>query len=132
FNFGTAEAERWLTAEHDGHKAQWETLRTGKWPDSPPGRKIAALAERLGPENAVRIRRYWELKAWLVAEAEETMLEEAGGDAVFDPEQVRAALAELDGLKRALGGSTFTAMKALLPFSSNYEREVTELRQRLQ
>jgi RsiW-degrading membrane proteinase PrsW (M82 family) len=131
FNFGAAEAERWLTAEHEGHKAQWETLRAGKWPNSPAGRKIAALAKRLAPESATRIRRYWELKAWLVAEAEETMLEEAAGDAAFDPEQIRATLAELDGLQRALGRSSFTAMSALLPFSRNDEWELSELRQRL-
>ena len=51
----------------------------------PPGAKIAALAGRLDPEAAKRIRRYWELQAWLVAEAEETMIEEAEGDAEFDP-----------------------------------------------
>src|SRR3954453_14065124 len=29
FNFGTSEAQRWLAAEHDGHKAQLATLRAG-------------------------------------------------------------------------------------------------------
>jgi hypothetical protein len=131
FNFGTSEAQQWLAAEHDGHKAQADTLRAGGWPDSPAGRKIAALAERLGPEAATRIRRYWELQAWLVAEAEETLIEEADGDAVFDPAQIRAAFAELDGLRRALGRSTFTALSALLPFSRNDLWEVAELKQRI-
>ena len=69
--------------------------------------------------------------AWLVAEAEETMIEEAEGDATFEKEQVRAALAELAGLKQALGRSTFTAVNALLPFSRNDLWEVSELKQRL-
>ena len=43
----------------------------------------------------------------------------------------RAAFAELDGLKRALGRSTFTALQSLLPFSRNDQWEVAELRQRL-
>src|SRR5881275_869029 len=60
-NLGTAEAQRWLAAECAEHKAQLETLRAGRWPDGPAGRKIAALAERLDPESAKRIRRYWEL-----------------------------------------------------------------------
>ena len=131
FNFGTTEAERWLAGEHDGHQLQYESLKAGRWPDVPAAPKISALAERLGPETATRIRRYWELMAWLVAEAEETLMEEAEGDAVFDPGQIHAAFAELDGLKRALGRSTFTALNALLPFSRNDLWEVSELKQRI-
>jgi RsiW-degrading membrane proteinase PrsW (M82 family) len=130
-NFGTAEAQRWLAAECAEHKAQVDTLRAGRWPDGPAGRKIAALAERLDPDAVKRIRRYWELQAWLVAEAEETMMEEAAGDAEFDAAAVRAAFAELDGLRRAIGRSTFAAMQALLPFSRNDYWEVSELRQRV-
>ena len=131
FQFGTAEAEKWLTVELAEHKKQLEVLRSGEWPDSLSGRKIAALASRLDPEATRRVRRYWELQAWLVAEAEETMMEEAEGDVSIDPEQIRAAFAELAGLKRALGRSTFTALKAMLPFSRNDQWEVSELRQRI-
>lgn len=131
FNFGTAEAESWLKAECAAHHVQLEALRSGRWPDGPAGGKIAALAERLGPETAKRIRRYWELQAWLVVQAEEVMMEEAEGDATFEQEQIRAALAEQAGLRHALGRSTYTAMKALLPFSRNDDWEVSELRQRL-
>lgn len=131
FHFGTAEAAGWLASEHAEHRAQLNALRAGQWPDSASGRKIAALAERLGPQATVRIRRYWELQAWLVAEAEETLIEEGAGDAAFDAGEVRAALAELDGLKRVLGRSTFAALSALLPFSRNDYWEVSELRQRL-
>jgi hypothetical protein len=77
------------------------------------------------------MRRYWELQAWLIAEAEETMLEEEAGDAEFDESEIRSALAELAGLKRALGKSSFAAMNALLPFSRNDYWELSELRQRL-
>ena len=131
FHFGTREAERWLVAEMEEHRAALEALRAGRWPDGPAGGKIAALASRLDTEGAKRVRRYWELQAWLVAEAEETMMEEATGDAKFDAGQVRAAIAELDGLKRALGRSTFAALQALLPFSRNDQWEVAELRQRV-
>jgi RsiW-degrading membrane proteinase PrsW (M82 family) len=130
-NFGTAEAQRWLAGECAEHKAQVEALRAERWPDGPAGKKIAALAERLDPEAVKRVRRYWELQAWLVAEAEETMMEEAAGDAEFDAAAVRAAFAELDGLKQALGRSTFAAVQALLPFSRNDLWEVSELKQRL-
>jgi len=131
FHFGTAEAERWLAAESAEHQAQLDALRAGHWPDSPSGRKLSALAERLGPEGAKRVRRYWELQAWLVLEAEQSLMEEAAGDATIDAAHVRSALAEQDGLRRALGKSTFAAVKALLPFSRNDYWEVGELRQRI-
>jgi hypothetical protein len=130
-NLGTAEAQRWLAAECADHKAQLEVLRAGRWPEGPAGQRIAAIADRLDPEGQKRVRRYWELLAWLVAEAEETLIEEAAGGAQFDAAQVCAAFAELDGLKRALGRSTFAAIEALLPFSRNDQWEVSELRQRL-
>ena len=131
FHFGTAEAQKWLAAECAQHKAQFEALRDGKWPDGPSARKIAALSERLDTETVKRVKRYWELQAWLVVQAEETLMEEASGDAEFDAEAVRSAFAELAGLKRALGKSTFAAVNALLPFSRNDYWEVGELRQRL-
>jgi RsiW-degrading membrane proteinase PrsW (M82 family) len=131
FHFGTVEAERWLAAEAAQHQAQLDALRAGNWPDNPNGRKISALADRLGAEGAKRVRRYWELQAWLVLEAEQALMEEAAGDATIDKAQVRSALAEQDGLKRALGKSTFSALKALLPFSRNDYWEVAELRQRI-
>jgi hypothetical protein len=59
------------------------------------------------------------------------MMEEAAGDVSLDKEQLRAAFAELAGLRRAIGKSTFTALKAMLPFSRNDYWEVSELRQRL-
>jgi RsiW-degrading membrane proteinase PrsW (M82 family) len=131
FYFGTHEAQRWLVAESAEHRAALEALRAGRWPDGAAGRKIAALAGRLDGEAAKRVRRYWELQTWLVAEAEEVMIEEAAGDANFNPAEIRAAFAELDGLKRALGRSTHAALQALLPFSRNDQWEVAELRQRL-
>jgi len=131
FSFGTDEARKWLATEYAEHQMQLEVLRAGRWPESPSGRKIAALAERVDGDTAGRLRRYWELQAYLVVEAEETMIEEASGDARFDQSQVRAAFAELAGLRKAIGLSTFTAFKPLLPFTSNDEWEVAELRQRL-
>jgi protease PrsW len=130
-NFGTAEAERWLKAECAAHHLQLDALRAGNWPDGPAGQRIAALATRLDPESVKRIRRYWEVLAWLVTEAEGTMLEEAQGHHAVHADKVRAAFLELSGLQRALGKSTFTAMKALLPFSRNDYWELSELKQRI-
>jgi protease PrsW len=130
-NLGTAEARRWLASECAEHRAQVKALRAGLWPNGPAGDRIAALAARLDAQSVARIRRYWELQAWLVAEAEETLMEEAEGDAQFDPAQIGAALTEIAELKRALGRSTLTAVRSLLPFSKNDHWEVAELKQRL-
>jgi hypothetical protein len=131
FHFGTHEAAGWLAADAAEHRAALEALRAGRWPDGPAGQKISALAGRVDAEAAKRIRRYWELQAWLAAEAEEAMMEEVAGDADFSRSEVRAAFAEIEGLKRALGRSIFAALQALLPFSRNDQWEVAELRQRL-
>ncbi len=131
FIFGTSEAQRRLEAERDGHQSQLDALSAGKWPDSAAGRKVAALAWRLGPKAAENIRRYWELRAWLVVQAEQAMLDEAAGDVVIDKEKVAAVFAELPRLRSAIGKSGFTALKPFLPFSRNDDWEVSELRQRL-
>lgn len=131
FNFGTSEAQSWLIAERAEHQAQLNALRAGGWPDSASGRKVAALAERLGPVPAKRIHRYWELYSWLAVEAEETLLEEAAGDADVKAKDVRAAFEELSRLRLALGPTAFAALKPLLPFSRNDDWEIGELRQRV-
>ena len=131
FQFGTAEASGWLESERQQHQAQLDALRAGRWPEGPAGKRIAALAARLDEGNATRVRRYWEVQAWLVAQAEETLLEEAEGDAEFDRGAVEAAFRELESLQGALGRSTFAALKPLLPFSRNDQWEMSELRQRL-
>jgi RsiW-degrading membrane proteinase PrsW (M82 family) len=132
FNFGTTEAQNWLAADRAAHQAQLAALRAGGWPDSPHGRRVAGLAERLGPVPSKRIHRYWELYAWLAVEAEETMLEEAAGDAEFNAKDIRAAFEELARLKLSLGPTAFAALKPLLPFSRNDEWEINELRQRVE
>ncbi len=131
FNFGAAEAQRWLTADCAAHHIQLDELRAGKWPDTTAGRKIAALAQRTDPETVKRIRRYWEVQCWLVVEAEEVMMKEASGEVRLRREEILAAIAELAGLRQALGKSTFVALNALLPFSRNDYWEVSELKERL-
>ena len=131
FQFGTTEAEKWLKEEYGEHKAQLAVLQAGNFPNNRCGKKIAALANRLKPEAGERVRRYFEVQTWLVAEAEETLIEEEEGDAVFDRNKIVDAFAELDALKRAMGASTFAQLNRLLPFSRNDYWEVSELRQRV-
>ena len=77
------------------------------------------------------MRDYYRTLAWLVVEAEEAMIEESGGDAVFDQAKVAAAFDTLDRLRASLGKTSFQTLSDLLPFSRNDLWEVSELRQRL-
>ena len=68
FNFGTAEAQRWLAAEYAEHRAQLAALArraagpTARRPQDRRARRAARIREK-----AKRVRRYWELQAWLVS-----------------------------------------------------------------
>jgi hypothetical protein len=131
FNFGTAEARRWLEKEKAAHNGDLAALRSGGWPDTPSGRAVAGLAERLGHDKSQRIHRYWEVLAYLVVEAEETMMEEAAGDVEFDRLKVEAAFAEADSIRRSLGKTSYSALQRVLPLSRNDYWEIAELRQRV-
>jgi RsiW-degrading membrane proteinase PrsW (M82 family) len=131
FQFGTAEAQQWLESERKQHKAELDSLRAGQWPEGSAAARVAALARRAGGTTGQQIRRYWELQAFLVVEAEEALLEEAGGDATFDRARIQDAFDELQVLQRALGRSTFAELQRVLPFSRNDHWEVSELKQRV-
>ena len=131
FQFGTSEAQQWLEAEYKAHKAQLEALKAGGWPEGPAASRVVALAGRLGPTAESHVRRYWEVLAGLVIEAEETLLEEAGGDVKFDKEKIRGAFGELHALQTALGRTTFAELRRLLPFSRNDYWELSELEERI-
>ncbi len=131
FHFGTAEAQKWLVAEFAEHRRQYEALKSGAWPDSPSGRSVAKLANRFDQATATRIRRFWEIQAWLVLQAEEALLEEAAGDVELDPDAIRRALGEREMIQGELGRARFRELKALLPFSRNDYWELSELRERI-
>jgi RsiW-degrading membrane proteinase PrsW (M82 family) len=129
--FGTAEAQNWLAADSTQHRAELEALQSGNWPGGRSGRRIAEFAARLAPGDRDRIRRYWEIQAWLVVQAEQAMLDEASGDVLLERESIASGFAELPAIEAALGRSTMSALKPLLPFSRNDQWEVRELRQRI-
>ena len=78
-----------------------------------------------------QVRGYWRAQAWLVSEAERVMIAEAAGDVTLDRAKVAAQFAELRAARRALGRSSFAALRRMLPFSRNDYWEVSELRQRI-
>ena len=119
FRFGAAEAQHWLAAEAPSTARNSMALRAGRL----AGRARAAERSRRSPSGSTPKPRSACAaigscrRGWCRGRRDDD--EEAAGDATIDKPQVRAAFAELDGLKRALGRSTFAALKALLPFSRN-------------
>ncbi|WP_223176480.1 PrsW family glutamic-type intramembrane protease [Sphingomonas lutea] len=131
FTFGTAEAHSWLEKEKKQHQTEYQALHDGGWPPSSAGQRVATFARSLQPPFDAQVRRYWEVLAWLVVQAEETLLEEAAGDAAFDRAAIDAAFAELAALQASLGDDIFGAVKRMLPFSRNDYWELRELKQRI-
>ncbi|MEO6432936.1 MAG: PrsW family glutamic-type intramembrane protease [Sphingomicrobium sp.] len=130
-NFGTSEAQAWLGGEVERHRAELAAFDSGGWPEGKATARVVALAERIGPAKAQHIRDYWRTQAYLVVEAEESLIEESEGDVKLDSGKVRSAFADLDRLRRELGKSTASELSRLLPFSRNDQWEVNELRQRI-
>ena len=124
FHFGANEAQQWLTEDSAAHREALGQYRAGAFPDDESGRRIAALATRLGDRAGTRIRDYVTAEMALVVAAEEKLL---GTAPAID--QLRALFTERDALKHELGRTTLAALDPLLPFSRNDRWEVAELRE---
>lgn len=131
FRFGAKEAEGWLAAEREQHRSALEILDSGRFPDDASGRRISALAARCNSKTAELIREYCRVQTWLVLTAEETLMQQAAKTDERVRVEAGAAFERLAQLRRALGRSTFAALKPLLPFSRNDYWEVSELKERL-
>jgi RsiW-degrading membrane proteinase PrsW (M82 family) len=129
FHFGTAEAQAWVEADRSQHAQELALLEAGQWPDN--AERVLRIAERQGARGAELVKRYWLAKAFLVVEAESTLLEEATGDVSFDPNRIAEAFAELVLVRHALGRTVIAQLDRLLPFSRNDDWEIRELRQRI-
>ncbi len=129
FRFGAREAQRWLAADLETHRALLQELSAGSFPDDHAGRRIAALAARSGGETAAHIHEYSQLLGRLVLTAEETLLEQSAAADRVDIE-LGASFDRLAELKRKIGRSTMAALTELLPFSMNDYWELSELRER--
>ena len=121
FQFGTAEAQAWLAEESSAHRDALAVVRGGAFPADESGRRIAALAERLGA-NGGRIRDYLSTELALVVAAEEKLL----GKTIATAE-VGALFEQRDQLRNAIGRTTLAALDPLLPLSRNDRWEVAEL-----
>ena len=130
FRFGTGEAERQLAVDSEAHRALFQSLSSGRFPDDPAGRRLAALAARSDAQTASRIHEYSQLLTRLVLVAENTLLEQSTAGDRIDVD-LESDFARLGELKRKLGRTTMVALTELLPFSMNDYWELSELRERL-
>ena len=126
FRFGTREAEEFLVAEEQEHRALLDTLHTGKFPDDPGWRRIADMAERAGPEGGTKIRDYVTLLTELVLIEEESLIEESHTGHRLDS-GIAAKFDRLAQVTGELGRTTVSALTSLLPFSRNDYWELWEL-----
>jgi RsiW-degrading membrane proteinase PrsW (M82 family) len=130
FKFGAQEAQKWLSQDRTAHEAQLAVWRSGGLPDDESGRRIGALIDRSDAVTGQAIRGYCEQMTALVLEAEIALHEQAG-----DSDRVRIdareAFRSVEELRKAMGRSTYSALKPLLSFSKNDYWELSELRERL-
>ncbi len=124
FFFGASEAQKWLAEDSAAHRDALGQLRAGTFPDDASGRRIAALAARLGGQAKEHVLALVTAEMALVVAAEEKLL---GNAPAID--QLSTLFAERDALKHQLGRTTLAALDPLLPFSRNDRWEVAELRE---
>ncbi len=127
--FGEGEAQGWLAEETAAHEAALAAWRSGGFPNDESGKRIEALAKRVGGAEAERIHAYCALKTELVLAAERELQDQ---DRDVEPEdrfRLRRQFAELESLRKAMGRTGFAALRPLLPFSRNDEWELAELRE---
>ena len=126
FRFGTREAEKFLVAEEEEHRALVETLHAGRFPDDPGWRRIAEMADRAGADGSVKIRDYVTLLSELILMEEESLVTESHTGHRADT-GIAAKFDRLAQVTDELGRTTVSALTSLLPFSRNDYWELWEL-----
>jgi RsiW-degrading membrane proteinase PrsW (M82 family) len=130
-SFGEKEARAWLAEDSAGHQQRLATLRAGGFPDDASGQHIAALAVRVGPGEAARIRDYCIARTELVLIAEEELGERDRKLDAAERERIHALIERIGALEHEIGRSGMAALRPLLPFTRNDAWEVKELRELL-
>jgi RsiW-degrading membrane proteinase PrsW (M82 family) len=127
--FGENETQQWLIEESESHRQWLAEWRAGGFPSDASGQKLAALAARSNPAEAALIRDYCMLKTELVLNAEEELLDRDRKLEEGEEDRLRTDFVRLEQIRLALGRTGFAALRRLLPFSSNDEWELAELKE---
>lgn len=122
---------QWLTTDKAAHAEMLASLRAGRFAETPRGRAVAAIADRLGEKTASDARAYVELKTELILRAEELILAAQSGAPMQPGPEDRAKFAELEALRLRLGPAVRSALNAALGFTRNDLWELSRLRARV-
>lgn len=120
-------AHKWLLTDYESHQHMLDDIRQGKLVDSPAGRFVLALAEQFPKGVGEDMFRYIQVHTWLVAKAEEDLIDAEEGRAEDLGEEVRSKLRELHTLERLIGPAALMAMAPHLHFTRNDLWEIHEL-----
>jgi RsiW-degrading membrane proteinase PrsW (M82 family) len=127
FAVGERYAHRWLTNEETAHETLLADIDSGAFAESPGGRAIQRLADRLGPALAPAILDYVRTHTELVVKAEEQLLALEAHEVLSREQRLRDQFRHLHALERKLGRSAVMAVRQHLRFTRNDLWEMHEL-----
>jgi RsiW-degrading membrane proteinase PrsW (M82 family) len=117
FSQGETYAHRWLVQDRAAHTKLLDDIRSGTFDESPEGRAVQALANRLNPQGAQDLFDYVRTNVELVVRADDTLLSLEDHERVALDDSVRQQLHHLHDLERRLGRSTVMAARQHLHVS---------------
>jgi RsiW-degrading membrane proteinase PrsW (M82 family) len=120
-------AHKWLLTDYDNHQHMLDEIREGRLADSPAGRFVLALSEQFPPGVGADMFRYIQVHTWLVAKAEEDLIDAQEGRPEDLSKEVHERLAELHSLERRIGRTALMALRPQLHFTRNDLWEIHEL-----
>jgi hypothetical protein len=117
----------WLLTDYENHQHMLEDIRAGRLADSPGGRFVLAMAEQFPPEVGADMFRYIQVHTWLVAKAEEDLIERENGGPEDLGQEVRERLVELHALEKRIGKTALLTLSPHLHFTRSDLWEIHEL-----
>jgi RsiW-degrading membrane proteinase PrsW (M82 family) len=120
-------AHTWLLTDYETHQHMLDDIRAGRLADSPGGRFVLAMAEQFPPEVGADMFRYIQVHTWLVAKAEEDLIERENGGHEDLGQEVRERLVELHTLEKRIGKTALLALSPHLHFTRSDLWEIHEL-----
>ena len=122
-------AHKWLLSEYQTHEHMLEAIAAGHLDDSPAGRFVLSLSERLEPAAAAAAFDYLKLHTDLLAKAGQTLIARESGDLEdVSAAEVRDEFAKLRALEKTLGRAALMAIRPHLEVSRHELWEMHELR----
>ncbi|HEY1881124.1 MAG TPA: PrsW family glutamic-type intramembrane protease [Caulobacteraceae bacterium] len=120
-------AHKWLLTDYESHKHLLDDIAEGRLAGSPQGRFVRAMAEQFPPDIGAAMFRYIQVHTWLVAKAEEDLIDLDDGQKEDLGERVRANLEEMHALEKRIGRTGLLALSRHMHFTRNELWEIHEL-----